>query len=211
MSDKKQKTENQKEREENLAQEETVHTPESGQEQEEKAEENGNASAEEAEKTEEKSEKTLSPEEKLVETEKKLAEFQDKYMRLTAEFDNFRKRTLKEKMDLQISANEHILTHLLGVKDDFERAMESVKTAKDVEAVKSGLDLIYNKFSSFFTQQGVKEIDAMGEEFNTDVHEAVTKMKVDNKKQKGKIVDVIEKGYLLKDKVIRYAKVVIGE
>lgn len=140
-----------------------------------------------------------------------LAELQNKYLRLSAEFDNYRKRTLKEKMDLQVSAREDILVNILPVVDDFERGMESVESATDIDAVKEGLKLIYTKFSGFLTQQGVKEIDAVGKKFDTDLHEAITKIPVESKKKKGKVVDVVEKGYTLKEKVIRYSKVIIGE
>jgi len=143
--------------------------------------------------------------------EEKMAELQEKYIRLSAEFDNYRKRTLREKMDLQVSAREDILSNILPVVDDFERGMDSVEKATDIDAVKEGLKLIYTKFSSFLTQQGVKPIDAVGKKFDTDLHEAITKIPVESKKKKGKVVDVVEKGYTLKDKVIRYAKVVIGE
>ena len=232
MSDKEKMTENQDKRRENTAQEEhesrsgDMDQPEeqtaessAGESPGEKNEDSGEESPEKASgKKKDASRKFFkkqSAEEKALEraetAEQKLAEMQDRYIRLSAEFDNYRKRTMKEKMDLQRAANEDILTHLLGVKDDFERAMESVQTAKDVEAVKAGVDLIYNKFAAFFTQHGVREIEAMGKEFDTDVHEAVTKIKVDDAKQKGKVVDVIEKGYTLKEKVIRFSKVVIGE
>ena len=165
--------------------------------QEEEAEE-----AEEKEEEEEKKEPTA---------EEKLAELQDRYLRLTAEYDNFRKRTLKEKIDLQRSANENLLNALLPVADDFDRGLQSVDEAKDIEAVKEGLKLISGKFQGFLTQQGVKEIEAKNKAFDTDVHEAITKIPAPSKKLKGKVVDVVQKGYMLNDKVLRYAKVVIGE
>ncbi|MEN8202374.1 MAG: nucleotide exchange factor GrpE [Bacteroidota bacterium] len=165
--------------------------------QEEEAEE-----AEEKEEEEEKKEPTV---------EEKLAELQDRYLRLTAEYDNFRKRTLKEKIDLQRSANENLLNALLPVADDFDRGIQSVDEAKDIEAVKEGLKLISGKFQSFLTQQGVKEIEAVKKAFDTDVHEAITKIPAPSKKLKGKVVDVVQKGYMLNEKVLRYAKVVIGE
>jgi len=143
--------------------------------------------------------------------EEKLAELQDRYLRLSAEYDNFRKRTLKEKIELQKSANEGLLSALLTVADDFDRALQSVEEAKDVEALKEGLHLISGKFSGFLQQQGVKEIEAEKKEFDTDLHEAITKIPAPSKKMKGKVVDVVQKGYYLNDKVLRYAKVVIGE
>jgi molecular chaperone GrpE len=144
-------------------------------------------------------------------TEEKLAELQDRYLRLTAEYDNFRKRTLKEKIDLQKSANEGLLEALLPVADDFDRAMQSVEEAKDVEAVKEGMRLISGKFQGFLTQQGVKEIEALHIAFDTDLHEAITKIPAPSKKLKGKVVDVVQKGYYLNEKVLRFSQVVIGE
>ena len=143
--------------------------------------------------------------------EEKLAELQDKYLRLSAEYDNFRKRTLKEKIDLQKSANVSLLEALLPVADDFDRALQSVDDAKDISAVKEGLNLIAGKFNGFLGQQGVKEIYAVNKAFDTDLHEAITKIPAPTKKLKGKVVDVIQKGYYLNEKVLRYAKVVIGE
>ena len=141
----------------------------------------------------------------------KLAELQDRYLRLSAEYDNFRKRTLKEKIDLQKSANHHLLEAILPVADDFDRAMQSVDEATDIKAVKEGMKLISGKFQGFLKQQGVKEIDAVKKEFDTDLHEAITKIPAPSKKLKGKVVDVIQKGYYLNDKVLRFSKVVIGE
>jgi molecular chaperone GrpE len=143
--------------------------------------------------------------------EEKLAELQDRYLRLTAEYDNFRKRTLKEKIDLQKSANERLLEALLPVADDFDRAMQSVEEAKDIEAVKEGMKLISGKFQGFLNQQGVKEIEAVNLPFDTDLHEAVTQIPAPSKKLKGKVVDVVQKGYYLNEKVLRFSKVVIGE
>lgn len=144
-------------------------------------------------------------------TEEKLAELQDRYLRLSAEYDNFRKRTLKEKIDLQKSANAYLLEALLPVADDFDRALQVVDEAKEIGAVKEGFHLISGKFNAFLTQQGVKEIKAINKEFDTDLHEAITKIPAPAKKLKGKVVDVIQKGYFLNEKVLRFAKVVIGE
>lgn len=160
---------------------------------------------------EEKEEKEAIEEKKELTTEEKLAELQDRYLRLSAEFDNFRKRTLKEKIDLQKSANESLLGALLPVADDFDRALQSVDEAKEIEAVKQGLKLISGKFNGFLTQQGLKEIEAVHKVFDTDLHEAITKIPAPSKKLKGKVVDVIQKGYYLNDKVLRYSQVVIGE
>ena len=140
-----------------------------------------------------------------------LAESKDKYLRLSAEFDNYRRRTLKEKMDLTKTAGEDIMVKVIPVFDDFERAIGSMKDAKDCNAILEGVTLIYNKFKDFLNQQGISEIDAMHQEFDTDLHEALTKIPAPKKKLKGKVVDVIEKGYRLHDKVIRFSKVVVGE
>jgi molecular chaperone GrpE len=141
----------------------------------------------------------------------KLAELQDKYLRLNAEYDNYRKRTLKEKMELTKTAGEDILKGLLPVMDDFERALQSIDEAGDNQAVKDGVQLIYNKFKEFLKQQGVQEIEAQDMDFDTDKHEAISKVPAQEEDQKGKVVDVVQKGYYLNDKVLRYAKVVVGE
>ncbi len=147
----------------------------------------------------------------VIDPEEKIRELQEKYLRLSAEFDNYRKRTLKERTELFKSAGEETISKVLPVLDDFERALVSMEEASDIEAVKSGVQLIYNKLKEILTQQGLKEIPAEGEEFDTDKHEAITKIPAPDEKLKGKIVDVVEKGYYLNDKVIRYSKVVIGE
>ena len=146
----------------------------------------------------------LSPEEKL-------AVMQDRYLRLSAEFDNYRKRSLREKMELSKYASEDVLLKLLPVMDDFERALANMETATDCSAIKSGIDLIYSKLTDFLKQNEVKEIESLNCGFNVDLHDAVAKTTVEDEKMKGLIVDVLNKGYYLKDKVIRHAKVVIGE
>ena len=140
-----------------------------------------------------------------------IKELQDKYIRLMAEFDNYRKRSLKERTDLIKSAGEDILVNILPVMDDFERGLTAVESSQDVEAVKQGMLLIYNKFKEFLMQRGVKEIEALKQDFNVDLHEALTKIPAPDEELKGKVVDVIQKGYSMNEKVIRYAKVVVGE
>lgn len=135
----------------------------------------------------------------------------DKYMRLAAEFDNYRKRTLKERIDIIKSAGEDIIINILPIVDDFERALDAMKDADDIEAVKEGINIIYNKLLDFLKSRGVKEIEALNKDFDTDIHEAVTKIPAPDKKLQGKVVDVIGKGYYLNDKIIRFPKVVIGE
>ena len=148
---------------------------------------------------------------KILESEEKVKEWQDKYMRLSAEFDNYRKRTLKEKTDLIKMANEDLLRDILTVVDDFERGIDTIDKSEDLNALRDGIHLIYDKFNAFLKQKGIKEIEAREKEFDLDMHEAMTKIPAPSDDLKGKVVDVIEKGYLLNDKVIRYAKVVVGE
>jgi molecular chaperone GrpE len=143
--------------------------------------------------------------------EEKLAEMEDKYLRLSAEFDNYRKRTLKEKMEMSRCAGEELLKKLLPIMDDFERANKSMEVTSECTAIKAGIDLIYCKLADFLKQEGVKEIESLNKEFNVDLHDAVAKIPVAEEDKKGKIVEVLSKGYSLKDKVIRHAKVVIGE
>jgi len=140
-----------------------------------------------------------------------IKELQDKHIRLMAEFDNFRKRSMKERTELIKSAGEDILVNILPVIDDFERGLAAMESSQDVEAVKQGVILIYNKFKDFIAQRGIKEIEAFKQDFNVDVHEALTKIPAPEDDLKGKVVDVIQKGYYLNEKVIRYAKVVVGE
>lgn len=138
-----------------------------------------------------------------------LAEAKDKYVRLYAEFDNHRRRSAKEKLEMIQSANEQLIKSLLPVADDFERAEKSFKDRNDKEA--EGFFLIKNKFSKVLEQYNVKAMEVgSGSEFNPDFHEAITQLPAPEEKLKGKIVDVVEKGYLLGDKVIRFAKVVVG-
>lgn len=143
--------------------------------------------------------------------EEKYNQLNDKYLRLNAEFDNYRKRTLKERMEFMKNAGEEILVNLLPVVDNIDRAKQSIDEAKELSAVKEGINLIHKNIIDFLNGRGISEIKATGEIFDTDLHEAITKIPAPNKKLKGKVVDVIEKGYKMKDKVIRYAKVVVGE
>ncbi len=148
---------------------------------------------------------------KIEELEEKLEQMQDKHLRLQAEFDNFRRRTIKEKADLIKSGGETVLVNILPVIDDFERALGSLKEVPDEDAGKQGTLLIYNKFQEFLKQNSIKEIEALEQDFDVDLHEAITKIPAPNDELKGKVVDVVQKGYCLNDKVIRFAKVVIGE
>ncbi len=137
-------------------------------------------------------------------------EWKDKYLRLSAEFDNYRKRTLREKMELIESGGEDVIKSMLAVMDDFDRALGAMQSASDVASVREGVELISQKMRDALKAKGVSEIEAVGEALDTDLHEAVAKFPAGDDK-KGKVIDVVQKGYKLKDKVIRYAKVVVGE
>ena len=159
----------------------------------------------------EKAHKHSKVEEQLEKTELELLELKDRHIRLQAEFDNYRKRTLKERMELLKTASESLLISILPVIDDFDRAMQTVNLEEKNSHIKEGVQLIYNKFQDFLKQNGVKEIEAKEQDFDTDLHEAITKIPAPTEELKGKIVDVVQKGYFLNDKVIRFSKVVIGE
>jgi len=164
------------------------------------------------EKSEKGSEKKAKKKDKKkVNFEEKYNDMNDKYMRLSAEFDNYRKRTLKERMEMMKNAGEDILINFLPIMDNIERAKISIDEAKEIEAIKEGITLIQKNINDFLTGRGINEINAKGEVFDTDLHEAITKIPAPEENLKGKVVDVIEKGYKIKDKVLRYAKVVVGE
>ena len=141
----------------------------------------------------------------------KVEELNEQKLRLMAEFDNYRKRSIKERSELIRTAGEKILGEMLPLIDDFERAQKAMETAQDIDAIKEGITLIYNKFISFLLANGVKVIPTENENFDTDLHEAVTTFPVSSEELKGKIIDCTLKGYTLNDKVIRYSKVVVGE
>jgi len=143
--------------------------------------------------------------------EEKLAEMQDKYIRLSAEFDNYRKRTLREKMEMSKYAGEKLLLSIIPLMDDFERALEHIDNTSDCVALKDGIDIIYGKFGDFLKQNGVKEMESLNSNFNVDLQEAVAKVPVEEADKKGKVVDIVQKGYYIQDKVLRFAKVVVGE
>ena len=150
--------------------------------------------------------------EKELETAQETIEQQkDKYLRLSAEFDNYRKRTMKEKAELILNGGEKSLSSILPVVDDFERAIKTMETATDVQAVKEGVELIYNKFMATLAQNGVKVIETKDQPLNTDYHEAIAVIPAPSEAQKGKILDCVQTGYTLNDKVLRHAKVVVGE
>jgi len=179
-----------------------------GVKEEEVAEEPETGSEEESDIKAAEDELEEDPLEKL---QAEVQEAKDKYLRLYSEFENFRRRTAKERLGLINTATEDLMTSLLPVMDDFERAQKALEESEDHKASKEGFDLIYNKFSNILKQKGLKSMeDKSGTAFNTEFHEAISQMPVDKKKMKGKIIDIIEKGYYLDEKVIRFAKVVIG-
>ncbi len=134
----------------------------------------------------------------------------DKYLRLYAEFDNFRRRTTKERIELLQTAGKEIVVSLLPVLDDFERAIKSMESATDVNAVKEGVVLVQSKLNNILGQKGLKPMEAIGNAFDADLHEAITNIPAPTDDMKGKVIDEMEKGYYLNDNVIRFAKVVVG-
>jgi len=158
--------------------------------------------------------KKVTKEEKLKEELEKLIkdknELNDKFLRIYSEFENYKKRTNKEKFDLITTASEKVILELLPIVDDFERAIQSNQNTENVEAVKEGFELIYNKLKGLFKLFEVEEIEAMGELFDTDFHEAITYFPAASEEDKGRVFDVTQKGYKIKEKVIRFAKVVIA-
>ena len=165
--------------------------------------------------TSQENEAPLTEEEKLAQELEKaneqIEEQKDKYLRLSAEFDNYRKRTMKEKAELILNGGEKSISSILPIVDDFERALKIMETATDVAAVKEGVELIYNKFMSVLGQNGVKVIETKEQPLDTDYHEAIAVIPAPNEALKGKILDCVQTGYILNDKVIRHAKVVVGE
>ncbi len=148
---------------------------------------------------------------KVPTAEEQLTELNNKYVRLYSDFDNFRKRTIKEKADIISTASGSVMKDLLGVLDDFERAISNNKGNEDPESLKEGFELIYNKFFTTLKNKGLEAMDCKGDTFDPDKHEAITNIPAGSDDEKGKIVDVIERGYNLRGKMLRYAKVVVGQ
>lgn len=177
------------------------------QEQEELTEKEETLTAEnEAENEEVVEEEEMSVEEKL---QLELAEQKDKFIRLYSEFENYRRRTAKETVEIRMNAAENLIKELLPVVDDFERAQKSFEEAKDVEPIKEGVELIFHKLQKTLESKGLKPMEAKDQEFDAEVHECVTQFAA-GEEQKGKVIEEVEKGYFLNEKVIRYAKVVVG-
>jgi len=147
----------------------------------------------------------------ISELEEKYNSLNDNYLRLMAEYDNYRKRTIREKADIIKSAGESILVNILPIIDDFERGLKAIGETSDLDAAKEGIELIYNKLKSFLSQNGVKVIETENTDFDTEFHEAITTIPAPSENLKGKIIDCTSKGYMLNDKVIRFSKVVVGE
>lgn len=150
-------------------------------------------------------------EKQLEQANAQIEDQKDKYLRLSAEFDNYRKRTLKEKAELILNGGEKSLNSILPVMDDLERAIKTMETATDVAAVKEGVELIYSKFLAILAQNGVKMIETKDKPLDTDYHEAIAVVPAPTEEQKGKILDCVQTGYTMNDKILRHAKVVVGE
>ncbi|WP_411274468.1 nucleotide exchange factor GrpE [Daejeonella sp.] len=178
------------------------------QEEDKIPEETGQIDLEETDETISESKEGTDTEEEKLKAE--VAEWQNKHLRLYAEFDNFKRRTSKERLELLQIAGKDVIVDLLPVLDDFERAQKSMETASDIEAVKEGVKLVHHKLKNTLAGKGLKEMDSKGKEFDAEVHEGITNIPAPTSDLKGKVIDELEKGYYLNDKVIRFAKVIIG-
>lgn len=143
--------------------------------------------------------------------ELELADMKDKYLRQAAEFDNFRKRTAKERLELIQTAGKEVITSLLEVLDDSERAQKQIDNSQDLQALKDGVNLVFSKFRNILQSKGLKPMESIGTDFDPDKHEAITEIPAPTENLKGKVLDEVEKGYYLNDKIIRFAKVVVGK
>lgn len=198
-------------------------TKEKNHPQEEEILKNGEVTTDEAVQNEEvNAEETvqeeaaeLTPEEQLAnmlaEAQQMVSEERDKYLRLSAEFDNYRKRTLKEKAEIIKNGGEKTLTAILPVLDDFERALKNMEASEETKAMKEGVELIFNKFNKILSQEGLQKIETEGREFDVDFHEAIALIPAPSEDLKGKILDCVQTGYMLNDKVIRHAKVAVAQ
>ena len=195
-------------------------TKEKNQPQEEEILKNEEAVAEETAQTEENAQEEAPAEEKtveeqladmLAEAQQMVSEERDKYLRLSAEFDNYRKRTIKEKADLIKNGAEKTLTAILPVLDDFERALKNMEASEETKAMKEGVELIFSKFQKILGQEGLQKIETEGQAFDTDFHEAIALIPAPSEDLKGKILDCVQTGYMLNEKVIRHAKVAVAQ
>jgi len=179
--------------------------------EQEKKEPNNLSEDENQNETEALPEESPSANDEISKLKYEMADLQDKYLRLYSDFDNFRRRTNKEKLDIIELASENIMIELLPVMDDFERALQSMKNAVKIDSVSEGVHLIFAKLKKILEDRGLKEIDCNHKPFDSEYHEAITKIPAPAKKLKGKVVEQIQKGYLLKNKVIRHSKVIVGD
>lgn len=179
--------------------------------QEETQTEAQNAEVESQNAEEEQPAKEETPEDKIAALQAELEKSQKEYLFLMAEFDNYRKRTVKEKAELIKNGGEKAMLGLLPVIDDFERAIDAIDKSSDVESLKEGVDLIYNKFMKYLESQQVKPMESTGTDFDADVYEAVTTFPTPDESMKGKVIDTVQKGYTINEKVLRHAKVVVGQ
>ena len=179
--------------------------------QEETQTEAQNAEVESQNAEEEQPAKAETPEDKIAALQAELEKSQKEYLFLMAEFDNYRKRTVKEKAELIKNGGEKAMLGLLPVIDDFERAIDAIDKSSDVEGLKEGVDLIYNKFMKYLESQQVKPMESTGTDFDADIYEAVTTFPAPDESMKGKVIDTVQKGYTINEKVLRHAKVVVGQ
>ncbi len=179
--------------------------------QEETQTEEQNAEVESQNAEEEQPAKEETPEDKIAALQAELEKSQKEYLFLMAEFDNYRKRTVKEKAELIKNGGEKAMLGLLPVIDDFERAIDAIDKSSDVEGLKEGVDLIYNKFMKYLESQQVKPMESTGTDFDADIYEAVTTFPAPDESMKGKVIDTVQKGYTINEKVLRHAKVVVGQ
>ena len=179
--------------------------------QEETQAEAQNAEVESQNAEEEQPAKEETPEDKIAALQAELEKSQKEYLFLMAEFDNYRKRTVKEKAELIKNGGEKAMLGLLPVIDDFERAIDAIDKSSDVEGLKEGVDLIYNKFMKYLESQQVKPMESTGTDFDADIYEAVTTFPAPDESMKGKVIDTVQKGYTINEKVLRHAKVVVGQ
>jgi molecular chaperone GrpE len=156
----------------------------------------------------EQSESTIDP---IVELNEKLQQSEEKYLRLYAEFDNFKRRNAKERVDLIQTAGRDVIQSMLEVMDDCDRAEKQLQTSEDLQQIRQGIQIVFTKLRNTLQAKGVKEMKSIGEEFNPDIHEAITEIPVNDPSMVGKVVDEVEKGYTLNEKIIRYSKVVVGK
>lgn len=195
----------------NMSKKEQEQVKEEELQQEETQTDAQNVEVESQNAEEEQPAKEETPEDKIAALQAELEKSQKEYLFLMAEFDNYRKRTVKEKAELIKNGGEKAMLGLLPVIDDFERAIDAIDKSSDVEGLKEGVDLIYNKFMKYLESQQVKPMESTGTDFDADIYEAVTTFPAPDESMKGKVIDTVQKGYTINEKVLRHAKVVVGQ